>query len=76
MRSFEADATEAMCRDIRQQHSTAQVMPIREISNASGAKREIDGAVTADGCVAILEAKQVLDDYAVEQLDSCLAFIK
>jgi hypothetical protein len=76
VRGFEADAAEAMYQHMQQRHSSVQVLPIRNITSAGGGKREVDGAVLAADCAAILEAKQVLDDEAVHQLESCLDFMK
>jgi len=76
VKGFEEDATEAVFRYLQQQHSNAEVLPIRHIASADGKRREVDGAVVADGCAAILEAKQVLDDTAVSQLASCMEFIR
>lgn len=75
-KGFEQDATEAMARQLQQQHSSAKVLPIRRITSVDGKAREVDGVVIADGCTAILEAKQVLDDTAVEQLASAIDFIR
>lgn len=76
VRGFEADAAEAMYRDMQQHHNSVEVLEIRSITSAAGRKREVDGAVLAADCAAILEAKQVLDYGAVQQLESCLEFIK
>jgi hypothetical protein len=76
VRAFEADAAEAMYQQMQQDHSSVEVLPIRNITSTGGEKREVDGAVVAADCAAILEAKQVLDDEAVQQLDSCMDFIK
>lgn len=76
VKAFEEDAIEAVFKVMQQQHSSAKVLPIRDITSADGRKREVDGAVIADGCAAILEAKQVLDDTAVPQLASCIEFIR
>lgn len=57
MKGVEADAAEAMYQQLKKQHSNAKVLPVREIRNADGGKREVAGAVIADGCAAILEAK-------------------
>jgi hypothetical protein len=76
VKGFEEDATEAVFRYLQQQHSNVEMLPIRHIASADGKRREVDGAVVADGCAAILEAKQVLDDTAVSQLASCMEFIR
>jgi hypothetical protein len=76
VRSFEGDATEAVYQGLRKQHSRVKVLDIRELTAADGSKREVDGVVVADGCAAIVEAKQQLDDSAVPQLASCLEFIR
>jgi hypothetical protein len=76
VKGFEEDATEAVFQQLQQKHSSVKVLPIRNITSLDGKRREVDGAVVADGCAAILEAKQVLDDSAVPQLASCIEFIR
>jgi hypothetical protein len=74
--AFEANATEAVCTLLKEQHGDAQVLPIREITSADGQMREVDGVVVAGGCAAIVEAEQVVDAKAVSQLTSCLDFMR
>eukprot|EP00882_Tetradesmus_deserticola_P002662 GHRQ01002832.1.p1 GENE.GHRQ01002832.1~~GHRQ01002832.1.p1 ORF type:complete len:347 (+),score=81.20 GHRQ01002832.1:237-1277(+) len=74
--AFEAAATAAMYQHLQQQHSSVKVLPVRHIRSSDGRHREANGAVIADGCAAILEAKQELDDSAVAQLASCIEFIR
>lgn len=79
-KGFVADATDSMYQQLMKQHNNTKVLPVREIRShlhgADGGNQEVDGAVVADGCAAILEAKQVLEDTAVTQLTSCIEFIK
>jgi len=76
VQGFEEDAIQAVFRHLQQQHSNAEVLPIRHIARVDGKRREVDGAVVADGCAAILQARLVLDDTAVSQLASCMEFIR
>lgn len=76
IRSFEEDAAEAMYKHLQQRHSSVEMLQIRKIASVGGGKREVDGVVVADDCAGVLEAKQVLDVEAVQQLDSCLEFIR
>eukprot|EP00882_Tetradesmus_deserticola_P002086 GHRQ01002234.1.p1 GENE.GHRQ01002234.1~~GHRQ01002234.1.p1 ORF type:complete len:136 (+),score=36.23 GHRQ01002234.1:655-1062(+) len=73
VQGFEAAAAAALYQLLQQQHSSVKVLPVRHIRSSDRRHREVGGAVIADGCAAILEAKQELDDSAVAQLASCIS---
>jgi hypothetical protein len=75
-RSLEESATKKVVELMRRQHPEAVAAEIRVISSADGQQREVDGVVIADGCAAIVEAKQQLTEEAVPRLESCLRFIR
>jgi hypothetical protein len=74
--AFEDTATDAVYRHLKKTHSSVKVLDIREITAADGSKREVDGAVVADGYAAIVEAKHVLEEAALWRLSSCPEFIR
>eukprot|EP00775_Hariotina_reticulata_P001590 gene1590-1930_t len=77
VRAFEGDATETIVKELKEHHhSNVQVLPVRQLVSIDGKQREVDGVVVTDDCGVVIEAKTELDDTAVDQLASCLQFIK
>jgi hypothetical protein len=76
VQATENDAIEAVYNILTSKHQNVKVLNIRNLTSTGGLTKEVDGAIEADGSVALIAAKTKLDLSAVDQLASCIKFVR